>query len=64
MLEDGHLVPVPNILALTCLLREPLFVRYKGKNLEIDSEKEPELFLKSLKRAIRGSYLWAGEVEE
>jgi len=41
-----------------------LFVRYKGKNLEIDSEKEPELFLKSLKRDIRGSYLWAGEVEE
>ena len=63
VLKDGHLVPEPNILALTGLLHETLFVRYGGNNLEIDPEKEPELFLKLLKRALRGSYLWAGEVE-
>ena len=64
VLKNGQLVPEPKIPALTNLLAEPLFLYDKGKDIEIDSEKEPKRFLEALPRAVRGSYFWAGEVEE
>ena len=64
VLKSGELVPEPKIPALTNLLSEPLYVYDKGKDVTIDPAKQPEAFLKALKRAVRGSYLWAGEVEE
>lgn len=64
VLKDGQLVPEPKILALTNLLSAPLYVYENGKDLHIDPNKDREKFLKAMRRAVRGSYFWAGEVEE
>lgn len=64
VLQDGQLIPEPKIPALTNLLAEPLFFYANGKDIEIDAAKEPQRFLEALPKAVRGSYFWAGEVEE
>jgi hypothetical protein len=64
VLKEGVLVPQPKIPALTNLLREPLIVYDKMKRVLIDSAKEPEKFLHTMPKAVRGAYIWAGEVEE
>ena len=64
VLEKGALLPQPKIPALTNLLNEPLMIYDKGKRIEIDAAKEPKRFLEALPKAVRGSYIWAGEVEE
>ncbi len=64
-LERGQLVAdPPTRLILTNLLAEPLTVYEKDDSLRIDAQKDPEGFLRALPRAIRGSYFWAGPVEE
>lgn len=64
VLKYGQLVPEPKIPALTNLLSEPLLT-YEGKErIFIESKNEPKRFLRALQRAVRGSYFWAGEVEE
>jgi hypothetical protein len=64
VLKDGKLVQEPECLALTNLLREPLIVYDKGTRIEIDAQEEPERYLRALTRAVRGSYVWAGDIEE
>lgn len=63
-LRNGKLVAEPDRLLLTNLLREPLVVYMKDKSVKIDPESDPKAFLEALPKAIRGSYFWAGEVEE
>jgi hypothetical protein len=41
-----------------------VYDKENNTEMEINPEKEPEMFLKSMTRAIRGSYFWAGDMEE
>lgn len=65
VLRNGVLVADPDRLLISNLLLEPLFVYdSKGKEVSIDPKKDPKGFLEALPRAIRGSYFWAGPVED
>lgn len=64
VLQGGQLIPEPKIPALVNLLADPLFLYENGKDVEIEASKEPKRFLEALPKAVRGSYFWAGEVEE
>ena len=64
MLKDGKLVQEPHSIALTNLLSEPLIIYEKTKRILIDPDEEPKKFLYHLMKAMRRSYVWAGEVEE
>lgn len=64
VLKGGKLVQEPESLALRNILREPLIVYDKNTRVLIDAEEEPKKFLAHLTQCVRGSYVWAGEVEE
>ena len=64
VLKDGKLIQEPESLALTNLLSEPSIVYDKRKRILIDPDEEPKKFLQHLTRCVRGSYVWAREVEE
>lgn len=64
-LEGGKLVvDPPNRLILTNLLDDPITVYDTNESIRIDVKKDPEAFLRGLPRVIRGSYFWAGPLEE
>jgi hypothetical protein len=64
VLKDGQLVSEPKIPALNNLLSEPLIVYGKTTRILIDPEEQPKMFLEALPMCMRGSYFWAGKVEE
>ena len=64
MLKDGKLVQEPERIALTNLLSEPLIACDKSTRILIDAQEESKKFLKHMTKCVRGSYFWAGEVEE
>lgn len=64
VLKDDALIPEPKIPALTNILKDPLFVYEQEDEVEIVAAKEPKKFLQALPKCVRGSYLWAGPVEE
>jgi hypothetical protein len=64
VLKHGKLVQEPTSIALTNLLSEPLVIYEKATRILIDPEEEPKKFLEHLTKAVRGSYVWAGEMEE
>ncbi len=64
VLKDGQLISEPKIPALNVLLSEPLIIRGKTTRLLIDPENQPKMFLEALPMCVRGSYFWAGKVEE
>ena len=63
VLKGGVLVQEPICNALTNLLSEPLVFYDKETRILIDPMDEPKQFLDALPLALRGSYVWAGEVE-
>ena len=64
VLKDGTLIPEPKIPVLTNILRDPLFFYEQDEEVEVSAAKEPNKFLQALPKCVRGSYLWAGPVEE
>lgn len=64
VLKDGKLIQEPHILALTNLLSEPLIIYEHNKRILIDADEEPKKFLENLPKAMRGCYVWAGELED
>lgn len=64
MLKGRKLFQEPESVVLTNLLSEPLIAYEKNKRVRIDVQERPEKFLEHLTKAVRGSYVWAGEVEE
>jgi len=64
VLKGDQLVAEPETTALVNLLSEPLVVYQGAEHVEIDPKKEPQGFLSALPRAVRGSYFWAGQLEE
>lgn len=64
VLMGNELVAEPKTTALVNLLSEPLVICQGSEQFEIDPKKEPAELLKALPRAVRGSYFWAGQLEE
>jgi len=64
VLKNGRLVSEPKIPALSILLSEPLIISGKTTRLLIDPAEQPKMFLEALPMCVRGSYFWAGKVEE